>query len=611
VKTPETPHWKQVDERLHEKLRAQQQNTRPAEALCRGSTVVLVGQRAAGKSTLLPYAARLLGRKTPPVDLDAQIECMAGCSIRTLVERHGIGRLRALEKEAFLALPAASVVAVGGGFWSTWPHLLRGCTVVEVPISFETYRERLLKDADRPRLRPELSLEEELQQTYAERALLHEKLPKLGWVEFCLAAEAGLRPHRVVTLPPGTPNPLAFASKAKTKGADILELRTDLHGPSLELAPLAEVLPLLVARRGHAVPEAWKKHATWVDIEFGELGKVEEEANLLSLHASAPMQPEAAAKLWEKVPPGLLCKHVEPVGEVKGALRLLETQKLLSSLRREETTTVLAMGELALPFRCLLAEKNQLDYLHLSAPTENWRAAPGQRLLGDAVREARSARRLHPLHPHSPSPRMGILGNHIAHSLSPRIHPQPFDRLDLPEDADVATLVDTLHPFYTGFAVTTPFKCALAQGSRWSAVNTLVRTKEGWHKDNTDVAGASATLKALGAKEVTVLGKGGVSIALEEAARQLGVVLHFVESMAEAGALGHLGGTLLWTFPTHLGTPPGLRLDGARVALIAYGKPAWPLAEKIRSLGGKPCMLGATWFVAQARGQRRLWESAQ
>jgi len=603
-KSPQAPHWQCVDERLHAQLRAQQQqhSARPAQALCRGSTVVLVGHRAAGKSTLLPYAAKLLGQHMPPVDLDVEIERMAGCSMRELVEVHGISRLRTLEKAAFLALPPASVVAVGGGFWSAWPGLLRGHTVVEVPISFETYRERLLRDTGRPRLRPELSLEEELLQTYQERRAVHEQQPRLSWVEFCLAAEAGFRPRRVVTLPPGTAQPLAFATQAKAQGADALELRTDLHGPALEVAPLAQVLPLLVARRGQPVPPAWRPHACWVDIELEELGQ--EEANMASLHAASPMPPAQAAKLWEKVPPGLLCKHVEPLGELGHAVRLLETQKLLGELRGEALTTVLATGDMALPFRCLLAEKNQWDYLHGGALAGNWRAAPGQRLLADAVREAHSGTRP------GTRPRLGILGSHIAHSRSPRLHPQPFDRIDLPENADVQALVQALRPYYAGFAVTTPFKVALAGGSRWPAVNTLVRTAEGWHKDNTDVAGAKAALEALGAKALTVLGQGGVAIALEEAARQLGITLRFM-SAAQAQAQGHMGDTLLWTLPTHVGVPPGIGLEGTQVALIAYGKPAWALAEEIRSLGGKPCMLGATWFVAQARGQRRLWENAQ
>ncbi|MCL2626326.1 MAG: hypothetical protein FWD46_05890 [Cystobacterineae bacterium] len=591
------PHWKPADPRLHETLQKEQQHksAQPLEALCRGATVVLVGQRAAGKSTLLPYAARLLGRQAPPVDLDAEIERRAGCSIRHLVERHGLARLRELERAAFSDLPLASVVAVGGGFWSTWPQLLHGCTVVEVPVSFETYRERLLADTQRPRLRPTLSLEEELRQTYAERQALHEKLPKLSWVEFCLRAEAGLRPWRVATLPPGTAEPLAFAVMAKAMGADTLELRTDLHGPGLDVAVLAQVLPLLMARRGQAVPDTWKPHAHWVDVELFDFGK--EEANLVSLHATAPMPPEAAAKLWEPLPAGLLCKHVEPLGTPGEGGHLLQTQRLLKALRGEELTTTLAMGDMALPFRCLLAQNNTLDYVAL--PGE-WRAAPGQRLLADAVREARRPRQKR---------RMGILGANIAHARSPQIHPQPFDRIDLPEGADVAALTEALHPFYSGFAVTSPFKRALAEGSRWPAVNTLVRTPQGWHKDNTDTAGARAVLEALGAQEVVVLGKGGVAIALEEAARQLGVALRFVCAKEAQGRC--LEGAVLWTWPTHLEAPPGLRLDGARVALIAYGKPAWKLAQKIAGLGGKPCMLGATWFVAQAREQRRLWERAE
>ncbi len=40
------------------------------------------------------------------------------------------------------------------------------CFTLLVPVTFETYRERLLADTTRPRLRPGMSLEEELASVY-------------------------------------------------------------------------------------------------------------------------------------------------------------------------------------------------------------------------------------------------------------------------------------------------------------------------------------------------------------------------------------------------------------------------------------------------------------
>ena len=54
--------------------------------------------------------------------------------------------------------------------------LLAGDTPVLVPVSFETYRERLLADATRPRLRPELTAEEEVRVVYEEREAIHRAL---------------------------------------------------------------------------------------------------------------------------------------------------------------------------------------------------------------------------------------------------------------------------------------------------------------------------------------------------------------------------------------------------------------------------------------------------
>jgi hypothetical protein len=418
-----------------------------------------------------------------------------------------------------------------------------------------------------------------------------------------------MTPELVVTLPPSVrgSDALAFAGEARRRAADLLEIRTDLHGAvDVDAASLAGVLPLIVSERGPAAPEAWHQAARWVDLDVAEAGphafaSTRGGARLLaSHHAPAPMDPDAVERLWDaaRVPENSWVKHVEPLGHPRAAGRLLETQQRLARRFGANRVTVLAMGPLALAFRCVLSARNALDYV---AASSTWAAAPGQRLLDDA-RRARAA----PSH----ATRLGVLGSRISGSWSPRIHPPPFDRIDLPEDAPIPELLDAFHPHYRGFAVTSPFKHAAARaaGSELDAVNTLVRQRSGWRSANTDVEGASALLESLDAPRIIVLGGGGASVALKVAADRLRLPIHILKA---ADAQGAVSGTCVWTWPPHVSPPEGLRFGDARVAVIAYGRAGAAIAREIRARGGTPLALGPRWFIAQARAQRRLWEEAQ
>ncbi|MEW5852092.1 MAG: shikimate dehydrogenase [Myxococcota bacterium] len=298
--------------------------------------------------------------------------------------------------------------------------------------------------------------------------------------------------------------------------------------------------------------------------------------------------------LWDGVDENARIKHVEPLGDLSSTQRLFRTQAALRELHGDRVT-VLAMGELALPFRAVLAENNDLDYVALS---DAWRSAPGQRLLQDA-RRTRDAR-------DKTSRRLGILGSRIASSRSPRIHPQPFDRLELPDDTDVVALLPQLHPHYAGFAVTSPFKrtAARAVGADMPAVNTLVRLRNGWKGANTDVEGARVALRKLPDGPLTVLGNGGAADAIRAAFPERDI------RVVRRAEVGVVSGVVVWTWPAHVAPPDGLRFDHATVGVIAYGPPAWSIAADVRARGGTPRMLGPAWFVAQARAQRRLWSEA-
>ncbi|HEY0093860.1 MAG TPA: shikimate kinase [Archangium sp.] len=181
-----------MDPRLAPALREELARPGPQPAPSPGQTVVIAGHRSAGKTRLLPLVSTLLGR--PGLDLDAELERRSGRSLRDWVAEDANG-FREAERSLLLELPRGNVVAVGGGFLSHHPEALQPCYTLLVPITFETYRERLLKDTRRPRLRPGMTLEEELHSIYHQRQVLHARVPTVSLVDFLRAfARPGSQP---------------------------------------------------------------------------------------------------------------------------------------------------------------------------------------------------------------------------------------------------------------------------------------------------------------------------------------------------------------------------------------------------------------------------------
>jgi shikimate dehydrogenase len=138
--------------------------------------------------------------------------------------------------------------------------------------------------------------------------------------------------------------------------------------------------------------------------------------------------------------------------------------------------------------------------------------------------------------------RLGVIGDPVAHSLSPALHQPALDQLGIPavyerwhtQAADLANRVESLRdPQVLGASITVPHKIAVmsmledvsAAARRAGAVNTIVNRGGALLGDNTDIYGFAVTVSdALGGRTpqvAIVVGAGGaaraVVLALEAA----------------------------------------------------------------------------------------------
>lgn len=251
--------------------------------------------------------------------------------------------------------------------------------------------------------------------------------------------------------------------------------------------------------------------------------------------------------------------------------------------------------------------------------------------------------------------RYAVLGQPVAHSLSPRIHAQfarqagaelSYQAIEV-APGDLAARLAELHAQgYCGLNLTVPHKAAGAAAcvsagaaaQRAGAVNTLVRLEQGWHGENTDGPGLVQDLAgnlgvALAGRRILVLGAGGaargiVEPLLRQAPAELVVAGRNPWKPEElAAAFKALGPIRPCTFLAlkgdrfdivlnatsagHRGEAPrlpaGLLAPGALAYDLNYGRAAAPFLEWALAQGAQHRSDGLGMLVEQAAEAFALW----
>lgn len=146
-------------------------------AVLRNQRIALIGLRGAGKTTLGSAAAATRG--VPFIELDREIERLAGTSLGLLLETYGQQAYRRYEIQALQALlesHPAFVVATGGGIVSepaAFELLLRHCFTVWVRATPEEHMERVIAQGDRRPMSGSAQAMEDLRRILDERTPLY------------------------------------------------------------------------------------------------------------------------------------------------------------------------------------------------------------------------------------------------------------------------------------------------------------------------------------------------------------------------------------------------------------------------------------------------------
>lgn len=160
--TTASPEWLLLRELLEGRSENELQRVRlaasevlgmaPGKDTHRSTRIALIGLRGAGKSTL----GRLLAqqRGVPFLELNQEIERVAGCSVREIYDLYGAGAYRRYERRALeetVQIYSDVVIATPGGVVSdpaTFNELLSHCTTVWLQADPEEHMSRVVAQGD-------------------------------------------------------------------------------------------------------------------------------------------------------------------------------------------------------------------------------------------------------------------------------------------------------------------------------------------------------------------------------------------------------------------------------------------------------------------------------
>jgi 3-dehydroquinate dehydratase/shikimate dehydrogenase len=316
---------------------------------------------------------------------------------------------------------------------------------------------------------------------------------------------------------------------------------------------------------------------------------------------------------------------------------LTESRKLLTFAQRRPNIVAVPMGDVVLPARFLaLRQRNSFAY----APVEN-STAPGQISLDQMKRIYRAEQF------DSRTRVYGVIGDPIAHSLSPAMHNAGFaarrrNAVYLPFlTHDLRDFIDSVEPLgIKGFSVTLPHKERILRflhrcdplAERIGAVNTVVVQSSGkLHGYNTDYVGLLQTLERrvkLRGSRVLIVGAGGAARAVAFALAQAGSAVfvtarrhqrakHLARAMG--GEAVERASVRSMAFDAIVNaTPVGMHPSVARSPLeadelncrLVFDIIYRPQATKLLQMAvrrGIQTVSGVDMFVAQGAEQWKIW----
>ncbi len=311
--------------------------------------------------------------------------------------------------------------------------------------------------------------------------------------------------------------------------------------------------------------------------------------------------------------------------------------RLMHLARGKRNVVTVPMGDVTMPLRCLaLREGSALSY----APVET-ATARGQVSLADLKNLYRADRISRKTSVY------GVIGNPIAHSLSPQLHIAGFQARKM--DAvyfpflvrDLWDFLSTVEPLgIRGFSVTLPYKqkilrhldncdpLALAIG----AVNTVVVRGSGkLYGYNTDYVGVLSALQArvaLRESRVLILGAGGAARAVAFALAKAGALVCICarrpmeakklaravsgETVARAGLRTEffdaiVNATPIGMFPAVEHSPLKAHELNCRLVFDLIYRPARTKLLQLASRRGIQTVSGLEMFLAQGIAQWEIW----